>query len=195
MRTAAVLAGLAAVVLALPSAAAGPGQVTDRSGDWAVPGQDIVAGQARAVGHDLVLTLRLATSPTAGMYDAHLGTVAGTTCHSVAARLRLVGGSVQRAYRVSNDGACSTSQVTGQALGFVAGGLEDVTAAPTRVTVSGSTISWTVPRPAWLTRGTKVSFAGLTHEGLVVEVGGFSGGVNDGDPCSCDYAFGAFTWR
>lgn len=173
--------------------------LTDATGDWAVPMQDVISGRAEAtIRKNTVESVRLSAqmasrlTGTPGDYDLILGGQEGKTCHVLAVRVRWSGASVTQTYRYDSTFACSSESSVVTLAGYGVDALNyAVGGAPAAAHDTGDGVVATLNAPAWLRPGVEASYVIFVHPPVTATI--FAVG-SDGH-CTCDFGFLTKNWR
>lgn len=161
----AALAALAAQAGAAGSAPAGFQPVfRDPVGDWAAPGQDLVAGQARLA--DGQVTVRLRTAGTTlvreGQYVVDIGLRAGRVCHDLVVAATVAGAEL-RVTRSELSRDCDAPYPPSALLAYLTGPSDGT------VVSDAESVTITVPAPSWLTPGSRAGVSAVASNGYGVQ--------------------------
>ena len=179
MRRSLALAVAGVTLLALPAHAGSSGaRLTDPAGDMPVPSLDIVTGAITLDAHRTLTMTATMTGDLTGLpadYDLVTGTQVGSTCYSLATRVRWNGVSLQQSYQHTSTFACN-GQVTPAFLTSFAQEVAAYTVGgdPVDAKAGGRTVSVTLPAPTWLRPGSLAGFGVVAHtpaEGVMTYVG------------------------
>lgn len=156
---------------AFPAQAATSGaRLSDPAGDMAVPSLDVVSGLIRLDVSGTTRTLTMTASMTGDLtglpadYDLVTGVRRGTTCHTLATRVRWNGASLAQSYQHTSTFPCdgdatlaTLASLAGETARYAAGG------APVDATAGGRTVTVTLAAPTWLRRGSLAGFSVYSH--------------------------------
>lgn len=166
---ASTLAAIAVLPLTAQAGTSGA-RFVDPAGDMAVPSLDVVSGVIRLDASDKARTLTMTATMAGDLtgvpadYDLYTGTRVGTTCYTLATRVRWSGAALAQSYQFVHKAACQMEPTAAELVAFLTEvGKFAVGGEPVAATAGGRTVSVSLPAPDWLTPGSLADFGVVSH--------------------------------